>query len=920
MPRMLRALLLLLAASAAYAEPLTLTMPRVANTFFVDEDVQMSVCGEGLVRPVLYSVIDYWSVRRAQGQLTVGNGQPVMLTLGRKLGMGFYRIIFFDGRVQNRLEDNFCVIPRPYDRPGDYSLFGLHPPEGSTDEGLAAASQMGVRVVRLDLSWPPLEPQRGAWNMAPLQNCLTLAKKHGMQALFVLGYTPQWSGEKPVNYLDDWVNAAWFTWHPTDPNDFAKYLDQVTEGLRGQTVTWPSALVQPPGQLQPTQTLPVTHSFEMWNEVDMMFYVGDWGRYTDLLRMGWAAGRRAMPDTPMIYGGSTGNFIAMGMLASTSTRYSFDYLSLHPGGDMEQALRVWYSGAQQIPWVVGAPRETMHTESYAQGRRGTVGLEQYQETPAELRRCYLTLKAWREAGFFRSGCLGGWIRHPGSMALGTSLLVPHGDHLCPTPLYPAFAITRWLLSDATEVGPVALGANITAHVFLKHGKVMLAAWSDENATASIALGERAVEVDVLGGNHYFRGQRTLQRRLGSNPMVIIGAEARVYLGQALRNRYRLLSETPYGTPQTNTDNGAWYARPLTDDLTFLLSERLPRRLQSAVHEAAEALGSSAVRGPQSLLVTENVCWAVMQQVVAACPAGQELPPRAADALWRLVRMEEWLGEVLDDRSGVWNAFGVAEAEISAVENRLQEARRRLARVGGDGDLPCAQQMLDRAQRQLARLRQVKRRGTYQAVLHKVMLAELLSSVEKPVVLRVVPILDFATSRCFRKSRLLEPGRQHTLKVWVYNYLNHAVSGNLSLTLPPTWSPDQPTVRFTAAAGQPSEATAVEVTLPGDPTPWSTLASFTLDGNVNLSLPASLNDHPLLEINGTLDGGGELSMMGYYVNVGRWMDDPLVTAGPTPARETQVKLRAVRQQMTRALSKGDRSAATPMDRRPLLESD
>lgn len=898
MPRLLRALFLLLVAPAALAEPLSLTMPRIANTFFADEDVQMSVCGQGSARPVKYSVIDYWNVRRLQGQMQVGNGQPLMLTLGRRLGLGYYRIIFFDGRTQSRLEDPFCVIPRPYEDPGDYSLFGLCPGEGATDEGFAAASQMGVRTVRLDLSWPPMEPQRGTWDMGGAENCATQLKRHGLQALFVLGYTPQWVGEKPVNYLDSWVNAAWFTWHPGEPNEFAKYLDRATGAVSGQTVEWPSERLQPATGQPPTQTLPMTQSFEIWNEADIMFYVGDWGRYTDLLRLSWAAGRRAMPDTPIIYGGSTGNFIAMGMLASTSARYSFDYVALHPSGDIEDGLRLWYSGSQQIPWVVGAPREAVHTEAYAQGRRGSVDWPQYQETPAELRRCYLTLKSWREAGFYRSGCLGGWIRYPDSLAPGTSMLVRHGDHLCPTPLYPAFAITRWLLSDATEVGPVNLGAGVTAHVFLKHGKLMLTAWSDDGATATIALGERALEMDVFGGKHYFRGQRTVQCRLNSNPLVILGADARVYLAEALQNQYRLLSETPYGTPQANSDCGVWYARPLNDDLATMLGERMPRQLAAAVRATAAMLSESAVRGPQALVAAQNACWAVMQQVAATCPVGQEISPKAADALWRLARIEEWLGEVADDRSGLWDNLPAGDGDIAGVAQKMQAARRTVASAGGDGDLPCAQQMLDRAQRQLARLRQVQRRGTYLAVLHKVMLAALLAPAEKPVVLRVVPIVDFPTSRCFRKTRLLEPGKPHTLNVWVYNCLDHAVDGNLTLKLPPTWSPTRPTMRFHAGAGQPSEMTAVQVTLPADPTPWSTLASFTLDGMINVSLPASLNDHPLLEVNGTLDGGGELSPMGYFINVGRWMDDPQVTTGATAPEETRVKLRAVGERLGR----------------------
>ena len=175
------------------------------------------------------------------------------------------------------------------------------------------------------------------------------------------------------------------------------------------------------------QPLPWAHSWEMWNEADIMFYVGDWNRYLDLLRMAWAAGRRTVPEAPMVYGGSTGNFVAMGMTASGSARYSFDYIGFHAGGALEDCLRVWYSGGQQIPWVVGTPRESMHTECYAQGRGDSVDYSAYQETPGQLLRVYLVLKAWREAGYYRSGCLGGYLYEDGQIAPGTALLFRRPD-------------------------------------------------------------------------------------------------------------------------------------------------------------------------------------------------------------------------------------------------------------------------------------------------------------------------------------------------------------------------------------------------------------------------------------------------------------------------------------------------------------
>ncbi|MHB8996413.1 MAG: hypothetical protein ACYC63_14305 [Armatimonadota bacterium] len=898
MPRALwQALAALLLASVASAASLNLAMPRVANTYFADEPVRMTVLADGEQRRVNYRVTDYWRVVRKKGYLEVGGREPVALTIGKGLGCGFYQIVLSDGKTT--CADRFCVLPRPYEDPGDYTLFGLHPRDGATDEDLAAAAQMGVRVVRQNLPWPGLEPERGVWQSQFTDECSRLARKYGMQMMFVLGFTPRWTGEKPENYLDTWTNAAYFAWHPKEPNAWGQYLDRIMAFAQGQAVTWPGDAVLPPEGAPPRQQLPLAHSWELWNEADIMFYVGDWGRYNDLLHMAWAAGRRDLPDVPMIYGGSTGNFIAMGVTASGSARYCFDYIALHTGGDVEDALRVWYGGAQQIPWVVGAPRETIHTECYAQGRRGTVEYPLYHETPHELRRTYLTLKAWREVGFYRSACLGGWIQNPDDMVPGSSLLLRHRGHLCPTPLYPAFAASRKLLSDATEVGPLNLGPKITAYLFLKHGKPMLVVWSDDGTRVDITLSPGAYEVDVFGKRIPLQGARSISRQLGSDPLVIIGVDAKAYLGQAVYNRYRLLSTTPYGTTQTNPANFVWYVKTLNDELAHIMGERTTAiRLDNYVRKATQRLVQSAAQGSKGIVMAQGACLETMQKVVAAAPPGQELPPGLADVIWRLARIDEWLGEIADDRSGIWENLQVSQQEITALEARLAAARQRLKTVGKAADFPCAQQMLDRAVRQWPRLVQYSRRGTHEAILHKIMLAEMLVAVEKPFVLLVVPIVDFTTSRSFRKARVLEPGQAHTLTVWVYNYLTHAVSGTLTIKPPPTWIGGDQTVRFEALAGQPSAMTPVRLVLPQDPMPWKTVSSFTMDGAINVSLPEQLNDRPLLEITGRLDTGEELSPMAHYVNVGKWLDDPKLVAGPTPTVETRAKLQAVERELQR----------------------
>lgn len=865
--------LALLAAAAAlpgHAQDCRVSHPRPANAYFEDEAVRMTVEMPAPQRRVAYRIVDYYGAVRTYGNLFVGGVQPVVLDMGRRPGVGYYRLtLTWNGGSH---EEPFCVLPRPYDDPGEYALFGLCPNNGSTDENLQVAAQMGVRVVRQTVPWPPLEPARGDWRMELLDNWHDIASRHGIQMMLILGYTPGFVAERPINYLDDWVRAATFTWHVTEPNEYGLYLDRVTSFAQDKTISWPPAAVLAPTGAPPRQQLPWTHSWEMWNEADHCFYVGDWNRYMDLLRMSWAAGRRRVPSAPMVYGGSTGNWVAMGMAASGSPRYAFDYVGLHTGGDVEEALRIWYSGAQQIPWCVGAPRETSHTECYAQGRRGTVDYRLYQETPGELQRCYLTLKAWREGAFYRSGCLGGYIYEEGAMAPGTSLLVPRNGKLEPTPLYPAFAAARKLISDAVEVGPLDLGPNITANLFLKHGRPVLTAWSDDGATATIRLAPSAHRIDPFGRMIYLPGS-SLTTRLGVEPLVIHGPHSLDYLPEAFRERYRLLSRTPYGTTQTNSACFVWYARPMADDLQDLLGSQPMATLDRVIERAAQGLRSWSPNGVLSILAAQDICFEISKQLIATCRPGQEIPVKVANNLWRLARMEEWLSEIADDYGVWWPQTQLPPTHTEPAVRALRHARANVRSRHGAATVPLAEQLLDRADWRLWRLSQYHRKGTYNALWHRAQIVERLNQVEKGVVLRVVPILDFSTGLPFRKARVMEPGRTQTMHLWAYNYLDHPVRGTLRLSLPACWSPRELEVPFAAEPGQPSEMRPVQVTLPRAPEPWIKASSFTMDGFINVTLPSTMSDRPAIELGGALSTGEELSPMVYQVNVGQWTDQP-----------------------------------------------
>jgi len=859
---------------AAAAETCDVKIPRQTRTYFTDEKVQMTLSLPEPRRQVSLRITDYYGQLCWRGAVAVGGQQPVALTVPFPLGPGYFRLeLSWNAGSQQEV---FCVLPRPYEDPGDYGIFGLCPSDGATEVNLEYASQMGVRLLRQTVPWPPVEPTRGVWRMELLENWYDLASRYGIQMMLILGYTPAFLAEKPLNTFDDvWANSAVFTWHPREPDEYWRYLDKVTGFAQGKTVRWPSAAVMPAtGGLRPTpQSLPWAQSFEMWNEADICFYMGDWNRYLDLLRMSWASARQRLPGSLMVYGGSTGNFTAMGMTASGAGKYCFDMGALHTGGDVEDCLRVWYSGAQQIPWCIGAPRETYHTECYAQGRRGTVDYRAYRETPGELQRCYISLKAWREPAFFRSGCLGGFIGTKNDWAPGTAMVWSENGQLTPTPLYAAFAAARKLLSDAVEVGPVNLGDKVSAHLFLKHGTPMLAAWSDDGAMAAIRVQRDVKRIDPFGKETRGSGQSMYLARLGIEPLVLLGVDGAKYLPEALRRRFDLLTLTPYGTLQTNPACFVWYVHPMQQDLGDLLGSSAYTRLDSALRQAERALADNPARAADTLLAAQEVCWQTTQSLLYKCLVGQEIPVKTANNLWRLARLEEWLGEIADELSPPGPGVRAPRrGEVLWLNAWVEGVREGMATRHGDAQLPVAEHLLDRCRWQLWRLNQYQRQGTYNAILHKGYSAVRLNFIEQGVVLRAVPVVDFITGRSFRKARLFEPARKHTLAVSLYNYFDHAISGTLRLKLPAAWEPAETTFRFTAEPGAPAPPTLVEVTLADSPTPWVRTTTFTMDGLLNVSLPASLADNPVVEVSGTLDTGEPLCPMTYFVNVGRWLDE------------------------------------------------
>lgn len=854
---------LALVAGAAAGEQCQIIMPRPGHAFYAGEPVQLSLAVSGPRQRLTYSVTDDRGLILRTGEVSVGLGRTVELGFAGSLPTGWFTLRLAGRGVQ--AEEAFCVIPRPWDAPGDYRLFGLHPDDWSP-ESLQAAAQIGVRHIRHGIFWPNAEPNRGQWDQAYIERGYQWAQRSGQQMLVLLGHTPYFLAQRAEN-CHSWIEQAWFTWQPREPDEFAAYVRKVTDFAGDKRVLWPPAEIMPRGEMVPQESVPWVWGWEMWNEVDLIYYFGDWNRYCELLHLAYGTSRQRTPEAPLLYGGSTGNWPAMCRLMSGPGQYTYDYNTFHPDHEITRRLSLWYSGAPQVPYCVGVPRETIHTEAYATAVEQGENLPAYRETPGELLRLYLTLKAWREVGYYRSGCLGAWIDNGQLPCRGMSLLVRTEEGLRPTPLYPAFAAARWLVSNATLVGPVKLEADVTAYAFLKDGRVMLAAWTDGVAEVTLELEPGAYRVDAMGRQFHLRDRPRCRYRLTHEPLVVVGAKPSAYLGSALRQEYGLFAGTYYGVPPW-PQCGVWYTGKLEQDVADCAGPDAPDRLLTAVRRAARALARD--QGPAEVLAAQGACGEVMARVARRCQATGETDHQAANTVWRLARVSEWLGEVADAAADP-GTRSVGPAACAEVWRQLQQVQTAVRGSGGQATRPFADKLVDRARRGLTASEQATGAGQLAAARQKIDLARQWGAVEPPVELSVVPLVDFLSARLMRKAVLLEPGRRHTLRLWVQNLRPEAVHGSLTVGFPELWEPRQATVAFRAPADGPSKSVDIPFEVPGVPLPWVRRTSFTLDCDLMVELPAALRDESEVRVEGEVRDGAAMAAVRYFVHVGRPAD-------------------------------------------------
>lgn len=832
--------------------------------FYGGETVRLMVWGDGATRTASFDVYDYWGKRLCNGATPVGGNKSTQVQVPGSFENGWYGFTLnVDGRS---IKDAFCVIPRPWvNTRGDDGLFNLQL-TSNEERQYAAAAQVGIRCFRTDVPWPSVEPTEGRYDFSYFGQQVQLCQKYGIRLMGLLDYTPSWNAEPPVNGPDDFVMGAAFTWHPRDVQKWRDYVRAAMALTAGKTVIWPSPNIITVGASYTQQTLPLAQSWELWNEADHCFYMGSWGRFMDMARILHGEVKPASEATDVVFGASTGNWLCMCYTCMNRIPAYFDRLAFHPDGTVAAAFTRWYQGAFQLTWIDGYPRENTLNEAYLQYTDTGIGYGDHQQEPGDLFRVTTQLRYWGQDSHFRSSCLHQWVAKEDDLYARNAMLLNKNGGLVPTPLYVAFAAARDLLSDATYVGPVDLGQKREAHVFLKHGRPLLIAWSDSDLSATVSLPARPYKVTVMGTMQRLSSSGSRSFSLCREPLMLWGVD-NSYVAEALAARYQTYCRTELGNDAGST---CWYGvDKLMDDVAAFTGSAYSARLDRAVMAAQAAVRAGGPEAPSELHGAMAVCKDGMMQIAARATAQGELTPRAIATAYRLTRILEWLGSIADDRSLLWPEHKAKPADITAAAQRRGSLKAALATGVGDAEPAFTGQLLDRARRQLDTAQAMGHKGALYAAAAEMDVAEALRPVEKRIVRKVFCVADFPTAVQLRKAHLLGADQTHTVELTVYNYTARPVSGTMRVSIPVTWQAEGSlSVPFSAPAKGISTATVLQVTIPGGAEPWQRHTPEAPDAAVVVEVPGGLQPTAQFTLDGTLADGSELMTMSYPVYVGR----------------------------------------------------
>lgn len=130
------------------------------------------------------------------------------------------------------------------------TFFGMHIHRALTDTPWPHAPFGTWQLWDADVMWPNLEPRRGAFQWERLDAIVSLAERHGVEPVLVLGLTPTWASARPEQVSDYGPGTSPAA--PADIQDWVNYITAVATRYRGRI-----------------------RAYEVWNEPNAQYFSGD---------------------------------------------------------------------------------------------------------------------------------------------------------------------------------------------------------------------------------------------------------------------------------------------------------------------------------------------------------------------------------------------------------------------------------------------------------------------------------------------------------------------------------------------------------------------------------------------------------------------------------------------------------------------
>ncbi|MHB0999687.1 MAG: glycosyl hydrolase [Armatimonadota bacterium] len=365
------------------------------------------------------------------------------------------------------------------------SPFGIICPwEGVADTGIGWI-RCGASATSLD--WNAIEGERGKFNWTNADAEVDKwAVKENLNLLPIFGYTAKWASSGPNGEM---------AYPPNDLNDWSNFIYQMVSRYKGNIKYW-----------------------EVWNEPNIEFLKGTPEQYSDMLKSGYIAAKKADPSCKVVFGGTAGiDLPFMESIYGNGCKCYFDIMAVHPyqWGDTfnDEWFRSLLIDLHKLMVKNGDGHKEIWLTEFGWST-GDAGITE-QVQARLLAQCLITSLTLPECNVTKTF----WFSMKDWGGPGHGLLRDDGTRK------PSFDAYRYVTSNLKSAEYIRSQHQGIARCFMfkVDNKPVLASWMSDKSTGTLKLpdGDWRTVRRIDGSEENISGKTEVQ--VGPEPVFIIGS-------------------------------------------------------------------------------------------------------------------------------------------------------------------------------------------------------------------------------------------------------------------------------------------------------------------------------------------------------------------------------------------------------------